>query len=56
MYVAACIWYLALTSVLLIGQYFLERRFSRGYGRTGRARLRLRGMAAEHGGTSEVAP
>jgi polar amino acid transport system permease protein len=54
MYVAACLWYLALTSVLLVGQYFLEKRFSRGYGRTGRARLRLRGMAAEHGGTSEV--
>jgi len=56
MYVAACIWYLALTSVLLIGQYFLEKRFSRGYGRTGRARLRLRGLAAERGGTTEVEP
>ena len=32
MYVAACLWYLALSSVLMVGQYFLERRFSRGFG------------------------
>ena len=30
MLVAACLWYIALTSVLLVGQYFLERRYSRG--------------------------
>jgi polar amino acid transport system permease protein len=30
MLVAACLWYLAMTSVLLVGQYFLEKRFSRG--------------------------
>jgi polar amino acid transport system permease protein len=30
MLVAACLWYLALSSVLMIGQYFLEKRFSRG--------------------------
>lgn len=30
MLVAACLWYLALTSVLMVGQYFLERRYSRG--------------------------
>ncbi|MER5702968.1 amino acid ABC transporter permease [Micromonospora sp. NPDC002296] len=51
MYVAACLWYLFLTSLLLVGQYFLERHFGRGYGSTGRARLRLRGMAAETGGS-----
>jgi polar amino acid transport system permease protein len=28
-----CIWYLAVTSVLSIGQYFLERRFGRGTSR-----------------------
>lgn len=32
MLVAACLWYLALSSVLMVGQYFLERRFSRGFG------------------------
>jgi polar amino acid transport system permease protein len=31
MYVAACLWYLAMASVLMVGQYFLERRFARGY-------------------------
>jgi polar amino acid transport system permease protein len=49
MYVAACLWYLFLTSILLVGQYFIERYFSRGYGRTERARARLRSIAAEHG-------
>ncbi|GAA4240503.1 amino acid ABC transporter permease [Actinomadura meridiana] len=30
MLVAACVWYLILTSFLLAGQYFIERHFSRG--------------------------
>jgi len=30
--VASILWYLALASVLMIGQYFVERRFSRGFG------------------------
>jgi polar amino acid transport system permease protein len=30
--VAATIFYLILTSLMMIGQYFLERRFSRGFG------------------------
>ncbi|MFI7522153.1 amino acid ABC transporter permease [Micromonospora globbae] len=50
MYVAACLWYLFLTSILLVGQYFLERHFGKGYGPAGRARLRLRTIAAEQGG------
>ena len=48
MYVAATLWYLLLTSVLLVGQYFLERHFSRGYGAVGRARMRLRAVGSEH--------
>jgi polar amino acid transport system permease protein len=32
MAVAAILWYLALTSLLMIGQYFLEKRFSHGVG------------------------
>jgi polar amino acid transport system permease protein len=32
MLVAACLWYLALSSLLMVGQYFLERRYSRGFG------------------------
>jgi len=49
MYVAACLWYLFLTSILLVGQYFIERHFSKGYGRTERAKAKLRGLEAEHG-------
>ncbi|MEW2377849.1 amino acid ABC transporter permease [Micromonospora sp. NPDC047812] len=52
MLVAATIWYLLLTSVLLVGQYYLERHFSKGVGRSGRAKTRLRGLAAESGGTT----
>lgn len=51
MLVAACIWYLALTSFLMVLQFFVERYFSRGYGTAERARLRLRAIAAESGGT-----
>jgi polar amino acid transport system permease protein len=52
MYVAATLWYLLLTSILLVGQYYLERHFSKGFGRSQRARQRLRGMAAESGGSA----
>jgi polar amino acid transport system permease protein len=38
MLIAACLWYVALTSVLLVGQHFLEKRFSRGV--AGQARVR----------------
>jgi polar amino acid transport system permease protein len=30
--VASILWYMALTSLLMVGQYFLEKRFSRGFG------------------------
>ncbi len=52
MLVAACIWYLAMTSVLMVGQYFLERYFARGSGSTGAARMRLRTRGA--GAAGEV--
>ncbi len=32
MAVASILWYLALSSVLMVGQHFLEKRFSRGFG------------------------
>ena len=32
MLVAACLWYLALTSVLMVGQFYVERYFSKGFG------------------------
>ncbi|QDZ14568.1 amino acid ABC transporter permease [Humibacter ginsenosidimutans] len=31
--IVASLWYLFFTSILMVGQYFLERRFSRGVGR-----------------------
>lgn len=54
MLVAAMLWYLFLVSILLVGQYFLERRFSRGYGRAAKAKMTLEGLAAEHGANPEV--
>ncbi|MFJ8578764.1 amino acid ABC transporter permease [Micromonospora sp. NPDC093277] len=54
MYVSAVLWYLFLTSILLIGQHFLERHFSKGYGTSGRARMRLRAMTTETGGNPGV--
>jgi polar amino acid transport system permease protein len=50
MLVAACLWYLAMTSVLMVGQYFLERYFSRGFGTGGRqARARAKAGSVAHG-------
>ena len=48
MLVAACLWYIALTSVLLVGQHFLEKRFSRGV--AGRSRQPLREARVPTGG------
>ena len=31
--IVASIWYLAMTSVLYVGQYFIERRYGRGFSR-----------------------
>ncbi len=39
MLVAACLWYLAMTSVLMVAQHYVERHFARGV--AGRARDRL---------------
>lgn len=51
MYVAASLWYLAMVSVLLVGQHYLERHFARGRDRAAQARMKLADIAAEHGGT-----
>jgi polar amino acid transport system permease protein len=50
MLVAACLWYLAMTSVLMVGQFFLERYFSRGFGTGGRqARAKAQAGSVVHG-------
>jgi len=46
MLVMACLWYLLLSSILMVVQYYIERYFSRGVGKGGgssRRQLRLRG-------------
>jgi polar amino acid transport system permease protein len=43
MLVAACLWYAALTSVLLVAQHFLEKRFSRGFAQAAAVRARTIG-------------
>ncbi|MET8909576.1 amino acid ABC transporter permease [Micromonospora sp. NPDC004551] len=40
--IVASLWYLVLTTVASIGQYYLERRFSRGFGATAPGNLRGR--------------
>ncbi|MCU1423049.1 MAG: amino acid transporter permease [Microbacteriaceae bacterium] len=47
----ASTWYLAITSILMVGQYFLEKRFSRGVGAARRERDRppLEAVTAEVG-------
>jgi polar amino acid transport system permease protein len=40
--IVASIWYLAMTSVLYVGQYFIERRYGRGFSRTERVTMRAR--------------
>ena len=39
------IWYLVMTSVLYVGQYFIERRYGRGFTRLERATMRARWLA-----------
>ncbi|HSP08206.1 MAG TPA: amino acid ABC transporter permease [Candidatus Dormibacteraeota bacterium] len=48
------IWYLVLTSVLYVGQYFIERRYGRGFSRAERATLGSRWLAFGHRGSGEA--
>jgi polar amino acid transport system permease protein len=49
--VASVLWYLALSSVLMVGQFFLERRFSRGFGSRETRAQRAARQALDVGGT-----
>ncbi len=40
--IVASIWYLVLTSILYVGQYFIERRFGRGFSRSEQIPMRER--------------
>jgi polar amino acid transport system permease protein len=50
MFIGACLWYLFLSSLLMIGQHFVERRFARGKDTSSRARVRLGGLSRGQGG------
>jgi polar amino acid transport system permease protein len=43
--IVASIWYLAMTSVLYVGQHFIERRFGRGFSRDRRGETRARWLS-----------
>jgi polar amino acid transport system permease protein len=51
MAVASILWYLALSSLLMVGQYFLEKRFSRGFGARETRAQRAARQAREVGST-----
>jgi polar amino acid transport system permease protein len=48
------IWYLVMTSVLYVGQYFIERHFGRGFTRAERATMRERWFALGNRGAAPV--
>jgi polar amino acid transport system permease protein len=47
--IVASIWYLVMTSVLYVGQYFIERRYGRGFSRAQRATMRARWLSIGRG-------
>jgi polar amino acid transport system permease protein len=49
MAVASILWYLALSSLLMVGQHFLEKRFSRGFGTRDTRAQRAARQASEIG-------
>jgi polar amino acid transport system permease protein len=48
--IVASIWYLVMTSVLYVGQYFIERHYGRGFSRAERVTMRARWFAIREGG------
>jgi polar amino acid transport system permease protein len=48
--IVASIWYLVLTSIAYVGQYFIERRYGRGFTRAARASMRARWLGMGRGG------
>ena len=45
--IVASLWYLALTTVLSIGQHYLEKRFGRGFGQVDSARAERKALKRE---------
>jgi polar amino acid transport system permease protein len=53
--IVASIWYLVMTSVLYVGQYFVERRYGRGFSRAEQMSMRARWLGMGRGGAGGVA-
>ena len=51
--IVASIWYLVMTSVLYVGQYFIERRYGRGFSRRSRRRCGSAGWRSGSGAAHE---
>ncbi len=51
--IVASIWYLVLTSILYVGQYFIERRYGRGFTRAERATMRSRWLGLSSGSRAQ---
>jgi polar amino acid transport system permease protein len=54
--IVASTWYLVMTSVLYVGQYFIERRFGRGFTRAERITMRARWIGMGRGGAGAGVP
>jgi polar amino acid transport system permease protein len=54
--VAACLWYLILSSILMVVQFYVERYFSRGYGTRAPRGPRRRGTGGGAGGAGGAVP
>ncbi len=48
--IVASIWYLVLTSIAYVGQYFLERKFGQGFSRSQQATMKERWLSLGTGG------
>jgi polar amino acid transport system permease protein len=48
--IVASIWYLVMTSIAYVGQYFIERRFGRGFSRTAQVSMRDRWLGIRRQG------
>ena len=51
--IVASIWYLVMTSILYVGQYFIERRYGRGFTRAERATMRSRWLGLSSGSRAQ---
>jgi polar amino acid transport system permease protein len=54
--IVASIWYLVMTSVLYVGQYFIERHYGRGFSRAQQASMRERWIGLGSGGSAGARP